>query len=139
MGTQSEIAKAAFDSGMKVTRLQSALDAALADNAALVEMINDLIYDSAGVYGLHLNGDPAPWAELMQGGRFEEWLINLAQPHPGAALLAERDRLRKALEWYAEQARLCRLVHSEGDSGRNALANDGGAIARAALAKEQQS
>ena len=44
------------------------------------------------------------------------------------------DPLRDALAWYAEQARLCRLIHSEGDAGRNALAADGGERARAALA-----
>lgn len=42
-------------------------------------------------------------------------------------------RLREALEWYGEQARLARLIHSEGDSGRHALASDGGRRARAAL------
>ena len=48
-------------------------------------------------------------------------------------LEAERDALRAALEWYGEQARLARLVHSGGDAGRHALANDGGNRARAAL------
>ena len=38
-----------------------------------------------------------------------------------------------ALEWYGEQARLCRLIHSEGDSGRNALSKDGGEKARDAI------
>jgi len=41
--------------------------------------------------------------------------------------------LEEALGWYAEQSRLCRLIHAEGDVGRSALANDGGAKARAAL------
>lgn len=41
--------------------------------------------------------------------------------------------LLEALNWYAEQARLCRLIHSEGDAGRHALAADGGERARAAL------
>lgn len=41
--------------------------------------------------------------------------------------------LQETLEWYAEQARLCRLIHAEGDHGRNALANDGGRRARAVL------
>lgn len=41
--------------------------------------------------------------------------------------------LVEALKWYGEQARLCRLVHSEGDKGRHALAEDGGKRARAAL------
>lgn len=41
---------------------------------ALNEMLNDiegLIGESAGVYGLHMNGDLAPWSELEEGGRFE--------------------------------------------------------------------
>ena len=49
------------------------------------------------------------------------------------ALESERDALREALEWYGEQARLARLIHSEGDAGRHALAEDGGARARAAI------
>jgi hypothetical protein len=40
--------------------------------------VEGLISDSGGVYGLHLNGDPAPWQELTEGGRFEDWLIALA-------------------------------------------------------------
>jgi hypothetical protein len=47
---------------------------------------------------------------------------------------AEIERLRGALEWYGEQTRLCRIIHSEGDKGRNALSDDGGKRARAALA-----
>lgn len=39
-----------------------------------------------------------------------------------------------ALEWYGEQARLCRLIHQEGDAGRHALNDDGGKRAREALA-----
>jgi len=39
-----------------------------------------------------------------------------------------------ALSWYAEQARLCRLIPSEGDARRNALAADGGNRARTAIA-----
>lgn len=42
-------------------------------------------------------------------------------------------RLVETLEWYEEQARLCRLIHSEGDAGRQALSADGGKRARAAL------
>ena len=46
--------------------------------------------------------------------------------------------LIEALEWYGEQARLCRLIHSEGDAGRTALAADGGKRATAALAKPRE-
>ena len=33
--------------------------------------VQDLIGESHGVYGLHLNGDESPWNELEQGGKFE--------------------------------------------------------------------
>lgn len=42
--------------------------------------------------------------------------------------------LRSALEWYGEQARLARLIHSEGDVGRHALQDDGGKLAEKVLA-----
>lgn len=53
--------------------------------------------------------------------------------------VATRDKriakLEAALAWYGEQARLCRLIHSEGDEGRQSLAADGGTRARTALTK----
>lgn len=49
------------------------------------------------------------------------------------AALAEVQRLREALAWYGEQSRLARLIHKDGDAGRNAIAADGGKRARAAL------
>lgn len=51
--------------------------------------------------------------------------------------VGEVEKLREALAWYGEQARLCRLIHSQGDLGRHALQNDGGTIARAALGDSQ--
>lgn len=48
----------------RVERLEGAL-------SGLVDDINGLIEESDGVYGLHLNGDPSPWSELVEGGRFE--------------------------------------------------------------------
>ena len=42
---------------------------------ALKVALNQLQENSEGVAGLHLNGDVAPWDELRQGGRFEEWLM----------------------------------------------------------------
>ena len=47
-------------------------------------------------------------------------------------------RLRKALAWYGEQARLCRLINREGNEGRRNLAEDGGRRARAALEEEEE-
>lgn len=43
----------------------------------LVDDLDALIAESEGVYGLHRNGDGAPWGELTKGGRFEEWLSSL--------------------------------------------------------------
>jgi hypothetical protein len=40
----------------------------------LLNAIDDLASDSAGVAGLHRNGDIAPWETLLQGGEFEQWL-----------------------------------------------------------------
>jgi hypothetical protein len=51
---------------------------------------------------------------------------------PDAGVVAE---LVEALRWYGEQSRLARLIHSEGDAGRHAIAADGGNRAAAALAK----
>ncbi|HEV7352546.1 MAG TPA: hypothetical protein VGN74_05395 [Brevundimonas sp.] len=48
-------------------------------------------------------------------------------------LEAEREKDREALLFYAEQSRLARLIHSEGDAGRQAISEDGGKIARARL------
>ncbi|WP_203155007.1 hypothetical protein [Methylobacterium aquaticum] len=58
-----------------------------------------------------------------------------AQPASIAQVEADNAMLRDALSWYGEQARLCRLAHSEGDAGRQALDADGGTRARVALAR----
>lgn len=46
-----------------------------ADLLAAAKALQDLISDSGGVYGLHLNGDMAPWDSLLAGGKYEEWLV----------------------------------------------------------------
>lgn len=54
----------------------------------------------------------------------------------GTHVIVERDYIRKleeALHWYGEKARLVRLIHSEGDTGRQALAADGGGRSKTAL------
>jgi len=63
--------------------------------------------------------------------------IAAANPTTVRALLDENERMRAALGWYGEQARLARLIHSEGDAGRHALSDDGGKRARAALSPTQ--
>ena len=37
--------------------------------------VQELINDSHGVIGLHLNGDVAPWDSLLEGGYYEDWLL----------------------------------------------------------------
>ena len=50
-------------------------EARLAGAREGLSAVEDLINESTGVYGLHRNGDGAPWEELRTGGRFEEWLV----------------------------------------------------------------
>lgn len=51
--------------------------------------VDDLIASSQGVFGLHLNGDPAPWSELLDG-QFADWLD---------AYFKAREAFRKAGVW----------------------------------------
>lgn len=57
-----------------------------------------------------------------------------------AALIASQAarirELEEVVEWYGEQARLARLIHSGGDPGRHALADDGGKRARSLLSRK---
>ena len=62
--------------------------------AKLVRGINaaaDLMDNSSGVDGLHLNGDIAPWGELRTGGQFEEWLIAFDEALEWARVLSKED------------------------------------------------
>lgn len=43
-----------------------------------IDDVADLISSSTGVAGLHMNGDVAEWDELLEGGRFEAWLMRLS-------------------------------------------------------------
>ncbi len=60
----------------------------------------------------------------------------LQVPSVGAERPAvESLRLHDPLEWYGENARLAPRIHSEGDPGRQEIANIGGALARTVLNK----
>jgi hypothetical protein len=48
-------------------------------SSSLPREIWDLISESDGVYGLHANGDLAPWDELLPGGEYER-LSSLPPP-----------------------------------------------------------
>lgn len=76
------------------------------------------------------------------GSGFEKAIRTIATPDQTAALdklIAEAVKpYVEALAWYGEQARLARLIHSEGDAGRNALQADGGKRANALLAASKK-
>lgn len=79
----------------EAAQIIAARDTAIrAESAALLKMceealeaVESLIKESDGVYGLHLNGSPAPWDELRTGAYFEEWLLPFDK---ALAALAER-------------------------------------------------
>lgn len=66
-----------------------ARDKALELLRALEDSVSCLIGSSEGVYGLHLNGDPAPWSELTEGGAFEDWLLSHSEARAFLASLKE--------------------------------------------------
>lgn len=55
----------------------------------------------------------------------------------GWASPEQKVALVEALRWYENRVRRCRLISLEGDSARNDLDRDGGAHARAALARTE--
>ena len=44
-----------------------------------IKAVRELIDESFGVAGLHLNGEIAPWDSLEQGGTFEEWMLAFSE------------------------------------------------------------
>ena len=69
-------------------QLAAALAACEVKQAALQEII-DLMSESYGLTGFHLNGDIAPWSEVEEGGRFERLtsLNNALAIKPDASVL----------------------------------------------------
>jgi hypothetical protein len=55
------------------------LESEVSNLNAAVTSVADLIANSDGVSGLHANGDIAGWDELLEGGHFEEWLIDFSK------------------------------------------------------------
>lgn len=62
--------------------LESTIERREIDDAAYIKKLEaglqsvlDLIDETHGVDGLHMNGDFAHWGTLRTGGRFEEWLL----------------------------------------------------------------
>lgn len=75
-------------------------------------------------------------ARLLEYYGIQETALNTAlNALPAVRTAPDVGAILAVLWWYGEQARLARLIHSEGDAGRNALQADGGAKARAILAQ----
>lgn len=69
--------------------------------SGLVDDLDNLMGESSGVYGLHLNGDGAPWNELVAGGQFErlthlddlrDYVNDAQNTAPPASRIAELER-----------------------------------------------
>lgn len=121
-------------------KLLHALDGAL--SAAVPDPQTPAQCCMCGRVGLSTAEDGGPECELTDG----RWVCSgecwdnasalAGTPVPQIATLqAVNARLVEALQWYGEQSRLARLIHSEGDPGRHALSDDGGKRARALLAE----
>ncbi|HHQ4697433.1 TPA: hypothetical protein ACSP2Q_000075 [Aeromonas veronii] len=67
-----------YDPLLEISDLQAKCAELKVALESLVGDIDALIKESGGVYGLHQNGDPAPWGELVAGGRHETWLLSLS-------------------------------------------------------------
>lgn len=72
------------DAAVALPALLDEIDALRAALHTLICEVVGLAEESEGVYGLHLNGDPSPWEELLPGGRFER----LTSLHDAEALIA---------------------------------------------------
>ena len=79
----------------RMTQVVATLRAVAAEKEAAPELltalsgllldIEALVRQSEGVAGLHLNGDVAPWADLLPGGRYEAWLATVADARSALA------------------------------------------------------
>jgi len=75
----------AYNSGFK--KGAESKDRDIAELVAMLNKVEDLMTDSVGVEGLHMNGDLATWDSLLTGGFYEDWLggfNELLDKHTGA-------------------------------------------------------
>jgi hypothetical protein len=95
-----------------------------------VDAVCDLIAESGGVYGLHLNGDGAPWNDLLAGGKYEEWLIDfssaLATVKPGTTQgILGHDEIMDAMADFAkeEKPEMCANCGKPADGNCDCMKN----------------
>lgn len=72
-----KLARTTADAENKLADVLDQRDELLAVLKKLSGDVEELMKESGGVYGLHQNGEPAPWTELVAGGRHETWLLSL--------------------------------------------------------------
>lgn len=85
-----EVSRLGRELGTEQARLAEAVEVV----RAVVNDFDDLTSESDGVYGLHLNGDSAPWAELCSGGVHEEWTIGVEKARAFLAKEGRSDAIR---------------------------------------------
>lgn len=76
----------------------------------LTNDVTDLINDSGGVYGLHLNGDLASWDELTEGGRYEEWLLGPTDTRAAIAAAEQIEEIKRLADECMKEARWVGVV-----------------------------
>lgn len=96
--------------------LQQERDELLAQNERLRECLSDLIENSDGVAGLHLNGDISPWESLSAGGHFEEWLFPFSET-PAQSLEALKAQFQDEIfnfdKWWNESGSAMKPLKDE--------------------------
>lgn len=60
--------------------------------SVLVADLDDLIANSEGVAGLHMNGEVAPWCDLTRGGQYHTWLELLAYARDILVALGQEEK-----------------------------------------------
>lgn len=69
----------------QITQQEEALGVLREENEKLkrgLDAVDALISESLGVTGLHMNGDIAEWDSLLEGGFYEDWLIDYSRALP---------------------------------------------------------
>lgn len=65
---------------------------------ALRKDIDDLVNQSQGVAGLHMNGDVAEWDSLLPGGTFGAWLASVEDADAVLARVDQPDPVHELIE-----------------------------------------
>jgi hypothetical protein len=151
----TKLNKEALETGLLAGR-ETANDVMLGIDLIEPEQVDQIITDAITAYLAALPmGEPVAWQYRFRVKGSNEWIgwregeypywDDTGWEHETRTLYTadafpprhQEDALREELAWYGEQARLARLIHSEGDAGRAALAEDGGKRASALLSEQE--